>query len=469
MNTAMHPTSMASLVAVSASPQTTIFSSENEEFPALPAAVEPASARIAPSQPPVVIKPPPAPPVPRKSSVLAKPTKVETKKTPAVVPTKPKSTITEDQKITENNLEERLINSEASSNTMSPSLPSSAKPKTPPPVVSKPVTAKPKPVSTASPAVAVSEPIEHAPIVARQTKKSKPQQASKKRTLTKEESSSGAKESTPEPPAPATPAEVVPEPITTPVHTTGPEELLEQLQNFFPLNKLSFFTNDCFEEHKLLEYRSLVEGLTTLSAYTQGNSNAAAQGAYDGAVSSFQQLLVTLTQTISDLLHLLPRTTWSDSIAFDAVIQEMLKSDYLDDHTGDGKRLDTQVVSTLESRALWMQQQCQFTFICSLSLFIDILPVTKLEELHHDINYASTRAVLTVNDRGWDSSGFLPRVGGTASVFETLGTVEVEGELRGMSASELQAQLSIAQKEVSQISDELRRTISHNSKFLTVE
>ncbi|TFK45999.1 hypothetical protein OE88DRAFT_1613872, partial [Heliocybe sulcata] len=86
-----------------------------------------------------------------------------------------------------------------------------------------------------------------------------------------------------------------------------------------------------------LEYGPLVHALSALSVGGGSFANNMPSGSIDNAVSSFQQLLETLTQTISDLLRLLPRTTWDDSSSFDGVLRDMLKGDdFLDEGNEEG-------------------------------------------------------------------------------------------------------------------------------------
>ncbi|KIJ60674.1 hypothetical protein HYDPIDRAFT_76352, partial [Hydnomerulius pinastri MD-312] len=84
-----------------------------------------------------------------------------------------------------------------------------------------------------------------------------------------------------------------------------------------------------------LEYGPLVHALSALSVGGGSFATSMPSGSIDNAVSSFQQLLETLTQTISDLLRLLPRTTWDDSSSFDGVLRDMLKGDDFLDDAGD--------------------------------------------------------------------------------------------------------------------------------------
>lgn len=199
-----------------------------------------------------------------------------------------------------------------------------------------------------------------------------------------------------------------------------------------------------------LEYAPLVHALSALSVGGGSFANNVPSGSIDNAVSSFQQLLETLTQTISDLLRLLPRTTWDDSSSFDGVLRDMLKGDDFLDDSGDaetdeegldasnaggsavtGKEDEVAALTlALERRARWMEVQ-----------------LSKLEELHRDINTAAVKAILTFNDNGWDRHGFMPHIGKTLRRFETLGLTEDENaELRPMTADELEEKLAVAKE-----------------------
>ena len=142
-------------------------------------------------------------------------------------------------------------------------------------------------------------------------------------------------------------------------------------------------------------------------------------------------LFRSLTQTISDLLRLFPRATWNDTAPFDGVLWDMLHSDdFLDDvsitvdaPTADGREDGVAALPmALEKRARWMEVQ-----------------LAKLEELHRDINLAAVRAVMSFNDRGWGHVDVLPRVGGSLTRFDALGTVtEADGSIRDMTIQELE-------------------------------
>jgi CCR4-NOT transcription complex subunit 4 len=203
-------------------------------------------------------------------------------------------------------------------------------------------------------------------------------------------------------------------------------QLLAEIERQYPTMDIAH--HPFFDAQKLnpaskmtLEYGPLAHALSALSV----------------GGGSFQQLLETLTQTISDLLRLLPRTTWDDSSSFDGVLRDMLKGDdFLDDgsedksHTSTGKDEVAALTLALERRARWMEVQ-----------------LSKLEELHRDINTAAVRAVLAFNVSGWDLHGFAPRSGGTLEKFDALGMVQTEdGELCTMTADELEKKLIVAKE-----------------------
>ncbi|KAG1768623.1 hypothetical protein EV702DRAFT_1144308 [Suillus placidus] len=182
-----------------------------------------------------------------------------------------------------------------------------------------------------------------------------------------------------------------------------------------------------------LEYGPLVHALSALSVGGGSFATNMPSGSIDNAVSSFQQLLETLTQTISDLLRLLPRTTWDDSSSFDGVLRDMLKGDdFLDDGGDDAAGKEDEVAAltlALERRARWMEVQ-----------------LSKLEELHRDINTAAVRAVLAFNDSGWDRHIFMPRVGNTLRRFDNIGMADESDKMRPMTVDELEKKLQVAKE-----------------------
>ncbi|KAF7323197.1 Transcriptional repressor [Mycena chlorophos] len=249
-------------------------------------------------------------------------------------------------------------------------------------------------------------------------------------------------------------ANPVPEPSSLPTATATPtsnnsraqsvdgtvppttlEDLLEDLHVMNPM--LDLPNHVFFDVHKLnpaskmpLEYGPLVHALSALSVGSGSFANGTATGPADTAISSFQELLETLTQTISALLRLLPRTTWDESSYFDGVLGEMLKGGDYDNNLDDSKDNNVEALTlALERRARWMEVQ-----------------LSKLEELHRDINTAAVRAVLSFNDNGWDRFGFLPRVGNTLRRFDNIGIIEEDGVARNMTADELEKKLIVAQE-----------------------
>ncbi|KAF8520160.1 hypothetical protein BU17DRAFT_8811, partial [Hysterangium stoloniferum] len=220
--------------------------------------------------------------------------------------------------------------------------------------------------------------------------------------------------------APASPA-IISEPHSMP-------SLLDQLtRKGLDVASMTFFNPESLDADSQtpLQYDPLVHALSALSVGGGSFANNLPAVSIDSAVSSFQQLLETLTQTISDLLRLLPRTTWDDSSSFDGVLRDMLKGDdFLDDVVDDNGKDDEVAALTLalERRARWMEVQ-----------------LAKLEELHRDINTAAVRAVLTFNDRGWDPTGFMPKSGKSLVRFDNIGYVQGKGKsTRQMTLEELQ-------------------------------
>ena len=240
-----------------------------------------------------------------------------------------------------------------------------------------------------------------------------------------------------------------------PIQPMSVKEMLGELHTQFPW--LAISKHPFFDMSKInpaskvpLEYGPLVHALSALSVGGGSFANNMPSGSIDNAVSSFQQLLETLTQTISDLLRLLPRTTWDDSSSFDGVLRDMLKGDdFLDDGGDDqnaqGKEDEVAALTlALERRARWMEVQ-----------------LSKLEELHRDINTAAVRAVLMFNDSGWDPHGSLPRLGNTLNRFDQVGFVADEGTggMRPMTADELEKKLVVAKEAAQFVEAELREVM----------
>ncbi|KAF8610286.1 hypothetical protein BDV93DRAFT_550121 [Ceratobasidium sp. AG-I] len=221
--------------------------------------------------------------------------------------------------------------------------------------------------------------------------------------------------------------------------------MLVDLASQYEIERLAFFDGQSHNSKLAtpLRYGPLVQALSTLSMGGSSAAKTMTPGTIDTAVSSFQQLLETLTQTISDLLRMLPRTTWDDTSSFDGVLKDMLKAEeFLEENVDDFPNCKdddvTVLTQALEKRARWMEIQ-----------------LVKLEELHRDINIAAVRSVLDQNDRGWS-----PRVqefrGDSLARFEQIGYVEDNGVRRAMSVSELEAALRDAKVQEEEADTDLK-------------
>ncbi|KAF8120954.1 hypothetical protein EV363DRAFT_1438082 [Boletus edulis] len=242
---------------------------------------------------------------------------------------------------------------------------------------------------------------------------------------------------------------------TSPIERTSLADVLDELDVRYPAMDLPDHPS-ILPAKMPLEYGPLVHALSALSVGGGSFATNMPSGSIDNAVSSFQQLLETLTQTISDLLRLLPRTTWDDSSSFDGVLRDMLKGDDFLDDTGDdaaGKEDEVAALTlALERRARWMEVQ-----------------LSKLEELHRDINTAAVRAVLAFNDSGWDRHAFMPRIGNTLKRFDSISMVQRDGKLRPMSADELEKKLVVAKEAAVFAETELRETMEKMQGVRPVE
>ncbi|KAG8701013.1 transcriptional repressor general negative regulator of transcription subunit 4 [Ceratobasidium sp. 394] len=286
---------------------------------------------------------------------------------------------------------------------------------------------------------AVVESIQQVPVLSRKQKKSKPAPRPIVR-VPKDEPGEPAPPSAPSSPvstllhfgdgsSPPTPqsaeSSLPPEPPII--------RMLVELASQYEIERLSFFDGQSYGS-KLstpLRYGPLVQALSTLSMGGSSVTKDMTPGTIDTAVSSFQQLLETLTQTISDLLRMLPRTTWDDTSAFDSVLKDMLKAEeFLEENAVDlsSCRDDdvTVLAQALEKRARWMEIQ-----------------LVKLEELHRDINTAAVRSVLEQNDRGWSPRLQEPK-GDSLAWFDQLGYIHESGVKRTMTIPEIEAALKQA-------------------------
>ncbi|KAF8333953.1 uncharacterized protein EI90DRAFT_3121331 [Cantharellus anzutake] len=236
---------------------------------------------------------------------------------------------------------------------------------------------------------------------------------------------------------------------------------LSQIFEGVDLSLLSFFDESSISPFvKIpLNYGPLVYALSTLSEGGEFGSQVLAVSTIDSAVVSFKQLLETLTQNISDLVRLFPRTSSGDSTPFDGVLRDMLKSeeffdevpplDISPDSARNGGQTEEMHALTLslEKRARWMEIQLE-----------------KLEGLHRDINNAATHS--TMNDRGWDRRGLLPRRRGLFPRLEDVGMVELKGVMRNLTLEELERELVLANGASATLETELRQAMKKSQVVL---
>jgi CCR4-NOT transcription complex subunit 4 len=134
----------------------------------------------------------------------------------------------------------------------------------------------------------------------------------------------------------------------------------------------------------------------------------------------------------------------------------MLKGDdFLDDSNDDTPGKEDEVAAltlALERRARWMEVQ-----------------LSKLEELHRDINTAAVRAVLSFNDSGWDRHGFMPRVGNTLQRFDNIGTLNDGGNMRPMTVEELEKKLAVAREAAVFAETEFREAVEKMQSIQPVD
>ncbi|CAE6441951.1 unnamed protein product [Rhizoctonia solani] len=307
-------------------------------------------------------------------------------------------------------------------------------------------TAKVPPTPTPKPSILIPapDPVQQVPVLSRKQKKNKPMPPRPVVKLPKDEP---AKTESVTPSAPSSPVSTLlrfedgsspPTPLTAePAMPPEPSiiGMLVDLAAQYEIERLAFFDSQSYNTKLTtpLRYGPLVQALSTLSMSGSPAPKSITPGTIDTAVTSFQQLLETLTQTISDMLRTLPRTTWDDTSSFDGVLKDMLKAEeFLEENTDDlpNWRDDDVTVLTqaLEKRARWMEIQ-----------------LVKLEELHRDINTSAVRSVLDQNDRGWGPRAREPR-GESLASFEQLGYVEENGTKRAMTIAELEAALMEAKE-----------------------
>lgn len=270
------------------------------------------------------------------------------------------------------------------------------------------------------------------------------------------------------------------------------DETLARFMALAPIVKDYYLDNIAFFNEEYVNvtdpnmgYESLVRALSALSNGTPINSLPVE--AIDAAVTSFQQLLEMLSQTISDLLRLLPRLTWADTASLDSMLKDMLRSgDFMEEDGLDAAAAAAEaaydsrshtfsstnpnaapapadsddvaaLTDALSKRARWMEAQ-----------------LVRLESLHHDVNSAAVRVVMYFNDRGWDRLGQLPRSrsGDALAKFDALGTVSDEAEegeeaMRRMTVEELEEALAVSLVDEAETENKLREVILSNKRLLS--
>lgn len=342
-----------------------------------------------------------------------------------------------------------------------------------PPPISKSAArkAKQKPTSPAVPIVPLPV-VEQEPVVSRKTKKNKPLTRVPKPKKDNGNSTKGSEQRG----SGSADAENSSQAVTrqtSPVreNDTIPTEVDEALARFallapivqdYYLENIAFFDEEYVNvTDPKMGYESLVRALSALSNGAPINSLPVE--AIDAAVTSFQQLLEMLSQTISDLLRLLPRLTWTDTASLDAMLKDMIRSGEFMEEDGldaaaaaaeaafDSRTDDVAALTdALSKRARWMEAQ-----------------LIKLESLHHDVNSAAVRVVMYFNDRGWDRLGQLPRSGHALARFDALGTVKEGDSSRKMSVEELESALAESLREEAEREAKLREVILSNKRLLS--
>jgi hypothetical protein len=359
------------------SPQEQLISSDNkEEFPALPSVAPESSTSARPLQPPVITKPPPAPPIIRKASAPVKLAAKPEMKKPTLpplattVPTKGKDRdVTESAQIQSPALEVTSAKTEIKSKKTANDTTATNTPVTPAAAASsmakggkhaestsKASAAKSKeakPSSSSANVTPVPEPVvEHAPILARQTRKSKPQQLPKKKPVVVKEDPVPTKESTPEPPSNITSA--VEAPVTSSQYSFSPsniQHLLAQLHDARDLRSTRFFNEKSLKSSSLDNYGPIVDALASISLAVSGG--AVDTSTADAAMVAFLQLHSALMDMILEMRNMMPHGYWSDNQKFEAALQDMRDTKATGySSTGEGSE-------GMAKKARWMHTQCE--------------------------------------------------------------------------------------------------------------
>ncbi len=191
-------------------------------------------------------------------------------------------------------------------------------------------------------------------------------------------------------------------------HSTAPskpktlKELLHEID--VASNGIHLPTHPFFDIQKLVSMtKAPMDSANLLKALSTFPTDCASGVLDDKTMASFRQLLETLTQTMSDLVQLLPQTTWGTifdklsqdlkslkleysaqtSSSFDGLVIDDLADGEMDGEDDYDEADSDAPPSPVDRRARWMELQ-----------------LAKLEELHRDVNAAAVRAILHENDSG---------------------------------------------------------------------
>lgn len=351
-------------------------SDKQEEFPALPsAAPESATSTRPPPPPPVITKPPPAPPMIRKANVPAKTTAKASATSETKKPTLPPLATT---LLTKGKEKEGAESAKESPITEAPSAKSEKgkkafkekenesavnTPVTPAPPVQNAKVGKQEPANkttskkdkeaknsaSSTPILPAppSEPVEHAPILARQTKKSKPQQLPKKKHISVKEDTSVQKENTPEPPV-ALPCVEVSTGALMSLAAGNLRHLFGQLNEQRELRTFQFFNTKTASFREGEDPRSLPEALATVAHATAGTAEVSTEN----LVVAFSQLHDLMFSRVSELRDAMPNKWLVENKALITLIGDLKEAKVKIDE-------DSFREQPLVKQAQWMLVHCE--------------------------------------------------------------------------------------------------------------
>ncbi|KLO10642.1 hypothetical protein SCHPADRAFT_832227 [Schizopora paradoxa] len=267
---------------------------------------------------------------------------------------------------------------------------------------------------------------------------------------------------------------------TIPTRPKSLKELLHEID--VASNGIHLPTHPFFDIQRLVSLtKAPMDSTGLLKALSTFPTDCASGVLDDKTMASFRQLLETLTQTMSDLVQLLPQTTWGTifdklsqdlknlkleysaqtSSSFDGLVIDDLADGEVDGEDDyDGEEDSERSSSPVDRRARWMELQ-----------------LAKLEELHRDVNAAAIRAILHENDSGSISRSrqrpgaawgtVLPHVGNTLARFDQLGMVIEDGQKkRHMNGDELEKKLLVAKEAVVFAETELKEAMQALKAFM---